>query len=124
MACLFGDGAASEGDFHAGLNAAILSRSHSLFIARNNGYAISTPTHNQYASDGIAGRAMAYGIPAIRVDGMDILAVCHATRQARKLILSHSLPAFMEAMTYRISHHSTSDDSSAYRGKDEMLHFA
>lgn len=123
MACLFGDGAASEGDFHAGLNAAILSKSHALFIVRNNGYAISTPTQLQYASDGIAGRAMAYGIPSIRVDGMDTLAVCHATQQARKLILSHSLPAFIEALTYRLSHHSTSDDSTVYRGKEEMTYF-
>ena len=85
----FGEGAASEGDFHSALNFAATLRCQSLFICRNNGYAISTPIDDQYAGDGISPRGTSYGIPTIRVDGNDILAVSIATQQARKLILEN-----------------------------------
>jgi len=123
-ATFFGEGAASEGDFHAGLNFAGTVGSHSLFFVRNNGYAISTPTHNQYIGDGIISRAIGYGLPAARVDGLDVLAVYHAVRKARQMILSRNTPVLVEALTYRLSHHSTSDDSTAYRSRDEIEHFA
>ena len=68
----FGEGAASEGDFHAALNIAATRGCPTLFICRNNGYAISTPTLEQYKGDGIASRGVGYGIDTIRVDGNDV----------------------------------------------------
>lgn len=119
-ATFMGEGACSEGDFHAAVNFAATVGAHTLFFVRNNGYAISTPTREQYAGDGILGRAIGYGVPAARVDGMDFLAVYHAVRQARRRILRESRPCFLEAITYRVSHHSTSDDSTAYRSPAEL----
>ncbi|KFM82944.1 2-oxoisovalerate dehydrogenase subunit alpha, mitochondrial, partial [Stegodyphus mimosarum] len=118
--CYFGDGASSEGDAHAALNFAATLNCPIIFFCRNNGYAISTPTHEQYKGDGVAARGPAYGIPSIRVDGNDILAVYNVTKAARQLVVEESKPALIEAMTYRIGHHSTSDDSSAYRSVDEV----
>ncbi|XP_054164811.1 2-oxoisovalerate dehydrogenase subunit alpha, mitochondrial-like [Oppia nitens] len=118
--CYFGDGAASEGDAHAALNFAATLDCPIIFFCRNNGFAISTPTHEQYRGDGIAARGPALGIPAIRIDGNDIIANYLATLEARRICLEDSRPVLIEAMTYRVSHHSTSDDSSAYRSVDEV----
>lgn len=121
VACYFGEGAASEGDFHAALNIAATRNCPVVFICRNNGYAISTPTLEQYRGDGIASRGLGYGIDTIRVDGNDILAVREVTRRARELALSDGgKPVLIEAMSYRVSHHSTSDDSFAYRARVEV----
>lgn len=121
VACYFGEGAASEGDFHAALNIAATRACPALFICRNNGYAISTPTLEQYRGDGIASRGVGYGIDTIRVDGNDILAVREVTKMARDLALQDGgRPILIEAMSYRVSHHSTSDDSFAYRAKVEV----
>jgi 2-oxoisovalerate dehydrogenase E1 component alpha subunit len=117
--CYFGDGAASEGDFHAGLNMAATLECPVLFFCRNNGFAISTPTDEQYKGDGIAARGIGYGMATVRVDGNDIFAVYNATIKARDYAIETSRPVLIEAMTYRVSHHSTSDDSSAYRNKNE-----
>ncbi|KAL3488350.1 thiamine diphosphate-binding protein [Aspergillus germanicus] len=120
-ACYFGDGAASEGDFHAALNVAAVRKCPIIFICRNNGFAISTPTSEQYVGDGIAVRGLGYGIPSIRVDGTDIFAVYEATREARRRALENGgQPVLIEFMSYRISHHSTSDDSMAYRSQAEV----
>jgi 2-oxoisovalerate dehydrogenase E1 component alpha subunit len=116
----FGEGAASEGDFAVGLNFAATLGSQTLFMCRNNGYAISTPTRDQYRGDGIAPRALAYGMKAIRVDGNDIVAVHNATRAAREQIVNGGGPVLIELMTYRRGHHSTSDDSSKYRPAGEL----
>lgn len=118
--CYFGDGAASEGDAHAAFNFSATLDCPIILFCRNNGYAISTPTSEQYRGDGIAGRGMAYGIPAIRVDGNDTLAVYKATKQAKEMALTENRPVLIEAMTYRIGHHSTSDDSTTYRSIDEV----
>jgi 2-oxoisovalerate dehydrogenase E1 component alpha subunit len=121
VACYFGEGAASEGDFHAALNIAATRSCPVIFICRNNGYAISTPTLEQYRGDGIASRGTGYGIDTIRVDGNDIWAVRQATLKARELALKDGgRPVLIEAMSYRISHHSTSDDSFAYRARVEV----
>ena len=120
----FGEGAASEGDFAVGINFAATLGSQTLFICRNNGYAISTPSAEQYKGDGIAPRATAYGMKAIRVDGNDIVAVHNATKAARNYIVSHKSPVLIELMTYRIGHHSTSDDSSKYRPVGELEKFS
>jgi len=84
----FGEGAASEGDFHPALNFAATLKSQTLFFCRNNMYAISTPIDDQYAGDGIAVRGVGYGIPTIRVDGNDIFAVYAATKKAREMIVA------------------------------------
>lgn len=118
--CYFGDGAASEGDFHSALNMAATLSSPVIFFCRNNGYAISTPTKEQYRGDGIASRGIGYGIETIRVDGNDLLAVRRVTQQAREIATREKKPVLIEAMSYRISHHSTSDDSFAYRPKREV----
>ncbi|KAL2113781.1 hypothetical protein VUR80DRAFT_2431 [Thermomyces stellatus] len=117
----FGEGAASEGDFHAALNMAATRSCPAIFICRNNGYAISTPTLEQYCGDGIASRGVGYGIETIRVDGNDIWAVREATKRAREMALQDGgKPVLIEALTYRVSHHSTSDDSFAYRARVEV----
>ncbi|GKT57699.1 dehydrogenase E1 component [Colletotrichum tofieldiae] len=121
VAAYFGEGAASEGDFHAALNIAATRSCPVIFICRNNGYAISTPTLEQYRGDGIASRGLGYGIDTIRVDGNDIWAVREATKRAREMALENGgRPVLIEAMTYRVSHHSTSDDSFAYRARVEV----
>ena len=117
--CYFGEGAASEGDFHAGLNMAAVLKAPVIFFCRNNGYAISTPTEEQFAGNGIASRGVGYGMHTIRVDGNDMLAVLAATQQARAYALEHNAPVLIEAMTYRLGAHSSSDDPSGYRSKEE-----
>jgi len=117
----FGEGAASEGDFHAALNIAATRACPVIFICRNNGYAISTPTLEQYRGDGIASRGIGYGIDTVRVDGNDIWAVREVTKKAREMALEGGgKPILIEAMSYRVSHHSTSDDSFAYRARVEV----
>ena len=115
----FGEGAASEGDFHAALNMATVHRVPVIFLCRNNGYAISTPAVEQFAADGVAPRAYGYKMDVIRVDGNDILAVYEATTQARRLAVEENRPVLIETMTYRLAAHSSSDDPSGYRSKDE-----
>lgn len=120
-AAYFGDGAASEGDFHAALNLAAVRKCPTLFLCRNNGFAISTQTTEQYAGDGIAVRGIGYGIESLRVDGTDIFAVYEATKEARRKALEDGgRPIILEFMSYRVSHHSTSDDSFAYRDREDV----
>ena len=120
----FGEGAASEGDFHSALNMAATQDCPVIFICRNNGFAISTPTTEQYRGDGVASRGPGYGIETLRVDGTDAFAVYEATKEARRRALEgNGRPILLEMMSYRISHHSTSDDSSAYRGREEVAHW-
>ncbi|XP_017553979.1 2-oxoisovalerate dehydrogenase subunit alpha, mitochondrial [Pygocentrus nattereri] len=120
VVCYFGEGAASEGDAHAGFNFAATLECPLIFFCRNNGYAISTPTDEQYRGDGIAARGPGYGMLSIRVDGNDVFAVYNVTKEARRRAVAENQPFLIEAMTYRIGHHSTSDDSSAYRSVDEV----
>lgn len=116
----FGDGAASEGDTHAAMNFAATLECPIIFFCRNNGYAISTPVIEQYRGDGIASRGTGYGTAALRVDGTDMLAVYNATKVAREYCLKNNKPIILEAMQYRLGHHSTSDDSTAYRPAEEL----
>lgn len=119
--CFFGEEAASEGDFHAAMNIAATRSCPVVFICRNNGYAISTPTLEQYRGDGIASRGIGYRIDTVRVDGNDIWAVRQAIKKARDMALHDGgRPVLMECMTYRVSHHSTSDDYFAYRARVEV----
>uniref|UniRef100_A0A915CRV2 2-oxoisovalerate dehydrogenase subunit alpha n=1 Tax=Ditylenchus dipsaci TaxID=166011 RepID=A0A915CRV2_9BILA len=115
----FGDGAASEGDAHAAFNFAATLKCPVVFFCRNNGYAISTPASEQYSGDGIAGKGPGYGLHTVRVDGNDPFAVFNVTKEARRLALQN-IPVLIEAMTYRLGHHSTSDDSTSYRSEAEV----
>ncbi|WP_026374864.1 thiamine pyrophosphate-dependent dehydrogenase E1 component subunit alpha [Aestuariibacter salexigens] len=117
--CYFGEGAASEGDFHAGLNMAAVLNCPVIFFCRNNGYAISTPASEQFAGDGIASRGIGYGVKTIRVDGNDVMAVYAATQTAREIAVKEQCPVLIEAMTYRLAAHSTSDDPTGYRSREE-----
>ncbi|XP_072969269.1 2-oxoisovalerate dehydrogenase subunit alpha 2, mitochondrial isoform X1 [Typha angustifolia] len=119
----FGDGGTSEGDFHAALNFAAVMEVPVIFFCRNNGWAISTPTKEQFRSDGAVIRGQAYGIRSIRIDGNDALAVYSAVHAAREMATSESRPILVEALTYRVGHHSTSDDSTKYRPIDEIEHW-
>lgn len=83
-------------------------------------YAISTPIDDQYAGDGIAVRGVSYGMPSIRVDGNDLLAVYFATKRAREIIIKEKRPVCIEAISYRVGDHSTSDFSQRYRDEKEM----
>lgn len=116
----FGDGATSEGDFHVGLNFAAVRKAPAIFFCRNNGYAISTPCTSQFASDGIYPKGIGYGIQAFRVDGNDFFAVHETVAKAKQLCLEGHGPILIEAMTYRMGAHSTSDDPSRYRSEEEV----
>ncbi|RZC42279.1 2-oxoisovalerate dehydrogenase subunit alpha, mitochondrial [Asbolus verrucosus] len=118
--CYYGDGAASEGDAHAAFNFAATLECPVILFCRNNGYAISTPIRDQYRGDGIAARGPGYGINTLRVDGNDVLAVYNATKLAKKYCIEEQKPVVIEALGYRLGHHSTSDDSTAYRSQEEV----
>ncbi|QHO16576.1 2-oxoisovalerate dehydrogenase subunit alpha 2, mitochondrial isoform X2 [Arachis duranensis] len=116
----FGDGGSSEGDFHAALNFAAVMEAPVIFLCRNNGWAISTPTSDQFRSDGVVVKGQAYGVRSIRVDGNDALAIYNAVQAAREMAISEERPVLIEALTYRVGHHSTSDDSTKYRPANEI----
>lgn len=118
--CVFGEGSASEGDFHSSMNFASTLGSQTLFFCRNNCYAISTFRHDQYAGDGIAPRCIGYGMPGIKVDGSDIFAVYNAVKKAREMIMERKGPVLVEAYTYRGGDHSTSDSAASYRTPEVM----
>lgn len=118
--CYFGEGATSEGDFHAGLNFAAVRKVPAIFFCRNNHYAISTPVEDQFASDGVAPKGIGYGVKTYKIDGNDFFAIYETIRKSRKECLEGKGPILIEAMTYRLGAHSTSDDPSVYRKKDEV----
>jgi len=117
--CFFGDGATSTGDFHEGLNFAGVYQTPTIFLCRNNQYAISVPVKHQTASETIAQKAIAYGITGIKVDGNDIFAMAYAMKQALEHARNNK-PFFIEAFTYRLVDHTTSDDGNVYRDKKEV----
>lgn len=120
----FGDGATSSNDFHAGMNFAGVFHIPALFFCRNNGWAISVPTERQTASESFASKGVAYGVPGVRVDGNDIFAVISVVRGALRRALAGEGPTLIEALTYRMGGHSTSDDPNAYRGSDDLARWA
>jgi 2-oxoisovalerate dehydrogenase E1 component alpha subunit len=115
----FGDGATSQGDFHVACNFAGVYKVPALFFCRNNGWAISTPTAVQTASETLAQKAVAYGIEGVRVDGNDLLAVVEVTRRAAERARRGLGATLIEAVTYRRGAHSSSDDPSVYRDEAE-----
>jgi len=116
----FGDGGTSANDFHNGMNFAGVFKTPTIFFCRNNGWAISVPTERQTASATFAEKGVAYGVPSLRCDGNDLLAVIAATREALARAVRGDGPTIIEAITYRLSGHSTSDDPKAYREEDEV----
>jgi pyruvate dehydrogenase E1 component alpha subunit len=115
----FGDGATSEGDFHEAMNLAGVYHVPLVFLCQNNQYAISLRRDRQTASESIAAKAEGYGMPGILVDGNDLLAVYAATADAVGRARSGGGPTLIEALTYRLGPHTTSDDPTRYRSAQE-----
>ncbi len=120
----FGDGATSEGDFSEALNFAGVFQTPNVFICFNNQYAISTPVQRQTAAETIAQKALAFGFAGIQVDGNDVLAMYLATKEAREKARAGGGPTLIEAFTYRMGNHTTSDDASRYRTESEVGEWA
>ena len=116
---MFGDGATSEGDFHEAMNFAGVFGVGVVFVCQNNGWAISLPRSEQTASETIAEKAIAYGIPGVQVDGNDVFAVYEAAREAVGRARSGGGPTLIEAVTYRVGPHTTADDPGRYRTTDD-----
>lgn len=120
---IFGDGATSEGDFHAGLNFAGVRKTPTVFYCQNNLYAQSTPLAEQTAAETLAQKAVAYGIHGVRVDGMDVLAVYEAVHQAVERARSGDGPTLIEGLCYRYEAHSTYDGVPVYRTREEEAEY-
>ncbi|HUO41671.1 MAG TPA: pyruvate dehydrogenase (acetyl-transferring) E1 component subunit alpha [Methylomirabilota bacterium] len=116
----FGEGATSANDFHTGMNFAGVYKTPTIFFCQNNHYAISLPVERQTATESIAVKAKAYGFEGVRVDGNDILAVYRTTKEAVDRARSNDGPTLIEAVTYRMGPHSSSDDPKRYRSNQEL----
>ena len=116
----FGDGATSQGDFHEACNFAGVFKAPVVFFCQNNHWAISTPLRAQTAATSFAAKAAAFGFPGVRVDGNDVLASYSVTREALQRARGQHTPTLIEAVTYRLGPHSTADDATRYRTKDEV----
>jgi pyruvate dehydrogenase E1 component alpha subunit len=110
----FGDGATSEGAFHEGANFAAVMRAPVVLFCNNNQWAISTPLSAQTRAEALADKAVGYGMPGVRVDGGDVLAVYEAVSEALARARAGEGPTFVEALTYRCSPHATADNPTAY----------
>jgi pyruvate dehydrogenase E1 component alpha subunit len=115
---LFGDGATSEGDFHEAMNFAGAFQIGCVFLCQNNGWAISMAVTKQTAAKRIADKAVGYGMPGVQVDGNDVLAVYAVTREAAERARAGDGPTLIEAVTYRVGPHSTTDDPNRYRSAE------
>jgi pyruvate dehydrogenase E1 component alpha subunit/2-oxoisovalerate dehydrogenase E1 component alpha subunit len=115
-----GDGATSEGDFHVSMNFAGVKKAPIVFFCQNNQWAISVPLSGQTASESIAMKAEAYGFEGVQVDGNDVIAVQQVTKEAVEHARSGGGPTLIEAVTYRIGGHSSSDDPTRYREEGEV----
>ena len=120
VACYFGDGGTSKGDFHEGMNMAGVFNLPVIFICQNNQWAISVPRHKQSASKTLAQKAFAYGVEGVQVDGNDVFAVYKVTKEALLKAKNRGGPTFIECFTYRMSDHTTADDATRYREKYEL----
>jgi pyruvate dehydrogenase E1 component subunit alpha len=110
----FGDGGTSEGAFHEGANFAAVMRAPLVLFCNNNQWAISTPLEAQTAAAALVDKAVGYGMPGVRVDGGDVLAVYEATAEAVERARAGEGPTFIEAVIYRVAAHGTADDPTAY----------
>lgn len=116
----FGDGATSKGDFHESLNFAAIHHLPVVFYCENNQYAISVPLDHQMPVQRVAERASAYAMLGRTVDGNDVLAVYAATRAAVEHCRAGNGPVLLEALTYRLYPHTSNDDDSNYRSREEV----
>lgn len=114
----FGDGGTSSLGFHSGLNFAAVWKSPVVFLCQNNQWAISCPSSSQTASESYAVKAKAYGMPGVKVDGNDLLAVRRAVGEAVERARKGGGPTLIEAFTFRMGGHSTSDDPTRYVPKE------
>lgn len=119
-----GDGGTSEGEFHEALNFAGVFHTPNIFVIQNNQWAISLPRHKQTAAKTLAQKAIAYGIPGVQVDGNDILAMYAVTKEAVERARNGQGPTLIEAVTYRLGAHTTSDDPTIYRKDEEVEEWA
>jgi 2-oxoisovalerate dehydrogenase E1 component alpha subunit len=118
--CYFGDGGASVGDCHEAMNYAAIHKLPVIFFCENNGYAISVPLSKQMAIDSVADRAEGYGIPGTVVDGTDVVAVHQATAEAAARARAGEGPTLVEAMVERYLPHTSDDDDSRYRPREDI----
>jgi pyruvate dehydrogenase E1 component alpha subunit len=118
-----GDGATSEGDVHEALNFAAVYKAPCVFFIQNNQWAISLPVSRQMAAPSIAHRAIGYGMPGVRVDGNDVLACFAVMAEAAKRAREGGGPTLIEAITYRLGPHTTSDDPTRYQSQEELEHW-
>ena len=118
--CYFGDGSTSKGDFHEGLNLAGVFQLPVVFICQNNQWAISVSVKRQTAAATLAQKAIAYGFTGVQVDGNDVFAVLLAAREALAKAKGGGGATLIECVTYRISDHTTADDSARYRSVEEV----
>jgi pyruvate dehydrogenase E1 component alpha subunit len=116
----FGDGATSEGAFHEGANLAAVMQAPLILFCNNNQWAISTPLEAQTRAEALVDKAVGYGMPGVRVDGGDVLAVYEATREAVERARAGGGPTLIEAVTYRAAPHATADDPRAYIDLDRV----
>ncbi len=117
---IFGEGATSEGDFSEAMNMAAVFKSPVVFFCQNNQYAISLPFSRQTASPTVAQKALAYGMFGVQVDGNDVFAVYRAVSEALDRARTGHEPTLIEASTYRVTDHTTSDDARRYREEQEV----
>jgi 2-oxoisovalerate dehydrogenase E1 component alpha subunit len=115
-----GDGATSEGDVHEAMNMAAVQEAPCIFFVQNNGWAISTPLSAQTHAPTLAHKAIGYGMPGVRVDGNDVAACYLAVASAAERARRGEGPTLIEAVTYRMGPHTTSDDPSRYRSDAEV----
>ena len=119
-----GDGGTSTGDFNEALNFAAVWKTPVIFIVQNNQYAISVPLKKQSAAINLAVKSIAFGMPGIKVDGNDVFAMYAALKEAHDFARNANGPMLIEALTYRIGAHTTSDDPTKYRSKEEEQEWA
>lgn len=120
VVCIFGDGATSKGDVAEALNMAGVWQLPVVFVVTNNRFAISVPVEHQTAAATLAQKAIAAGIPGEQVDGNDVVAVTDVVARALEHARSGAGATLIEALTYRLGDHTTSDDASRYRSDDEV----
>jgi pyruvate dehydrogenase E1 component alpha subunit len=118
--CLLGDGATSEGDFHEACNSAAVYQAPVVFLVQNNQYAISVPLRKQTHALSLASKAVGYGMPGLRVDGNDVIALMHVLGEAISRAREGGGPTLIEAVTYRIQPHTNADDAARYRDSGEV----
>lgn len=116
----FGEGSSNQGDFHEGANFAGVHKLPVILMCENNKYAISVPTHKQLGCEKVSDRAAGYGMPGYTVDGTDVFDVYEATKRAADRARSGEGPTLIEAVSHRLTAHSSDDDDKSYRAKEEL----